>query len=121
MASTQPINNQRLTGSQTFNFTPPPAGTQWAAVTIDRTVNQGLNTLPTTATLEIAVDRSTDGGVTWTPAAGITCQGGPLVTKGVTMASELLVVGMDPEDTGYRVNTVASQPVRVTGQVDYTP
>jgi hypothetical protein len=44
-----------------------------------------------------------------------------MVTKGVTLAHEELTVGIDPEDTDYRVNTVASTPVRIAGQVDYTP
>lgn len=121
MATTQSIPNTRLSGSQTFNFNPPPAGTLWAQVTIDRTVTGGLNSLTTADSLTVTVDRSTDGGVTWTNAAGITCVGGALVTKGVTQTTEELTVGIDATDTGYRINTTASTPVRIAGQVDYTP
>lgn len=121
MAVTQTIPNTRLTGSQTFNFSNTPAGADHAMVTIDRTVTGGLNSLTSADTLQITVDRSADGGTTWVEAAGITCQGGLIVTKGVTLAKETLTVGIDNADTGYRIRTVASTPVRITGTVDYTP
>jgi hypothetical protein len=121
MATSQSIPNTRLTGTQTFNFTNTPAGAQWGEVSIDRTVTGGLNTLTTADTLVIAIDRSTDGGTTWVPAAAITCVGGVLTTKGVTQTTESLTVGIPGTDTGFRVITTASTPVRITGTVDYTP
>jgi hypothetical protein len=121
MAVTQNIPSTRLTGPQTFNFTNTPAGADHAMVTIDRTVSGGLNTLTPADTLTITVDRSADGGTTWQEAAGITCQGGVIVTKGVTLATETLTVGIDAADTGYRIRTVASTPVRIAGTVVYTP
>ena len=120
MAVTQTITNTRLSGSKTFNFTNTPDGVSNALVTIDRTVSGGLNSLTAADTLTISVDRSTDGGVTWAPAAGITCQGGTYVVKGVTLSQETLAVGIDAADTGYRINTVASTPVRIAGTVVYS-
>jgi hypothetical protein len=111
----------RLTGSQTFNFTPPPPGTTNAQVTIDRTVNGGLNTLTLVDTLTIAIDRSVNGGASWVPASSITTPGSTIVTKGVTLASDQIAVGIDPEDTDFRVTTTASTPVRIAGTVVYTP
>ena len=72
-------------------------------------------------TLEISIDRSPDGGQTWVPAAGITCQGGTFVTKGVTLAREVLEVGIEGDNVGFRINTVASSAVRISGTVEYTP
>lgn len=122
MSSTQAIPVTTRTGTQTINFAAVPPGTQWAQVTIQRDVTPGgLNTLATTETLTISVDRSTDGGVTWKNAAATTALGGTYVTKGVTQVQERLTVGIDPEDTGYRITTTASTSVRISGQVDYTP
>jgi len=121
MAVTQALPNTRLSGVQTFNFDSFPAGTQWITLTLDRTVSGGLNSLTTTDTLQVAVDRSQDGGQTWVNAGGISCIGGLLVTKGVTRAQEQLSVGVDVSYTDYRVTTTASTPVRIAGQVDYAP
>lgn len=121
MAVTQTIPSTRLTGPQTFNFSNTPAGANDALVTIDRTVSGGLNSLTTADTLTISVDRSPDGGTTWLPAAGITCVGGTIVTKGVTITKDTLDVGIDDADTGFRINTVASTPVRIAGTVVYSP
>jgi alpha-D-ribose 1-methylphosphonate 5-triphosphate diphosphatase PhnM len=121
MAVTQSIPSTRLTGTQTFNFTNTPPGAQWATVTINRGVNGGLDSLTPADTLEIHIDKSFDGGVTWFYQAGITCQGGQIVTKGVTLATDTLTVGIDSDDMGFRITTVASAAVRITGQVDYFP
>jgi hypothetical protein len=118
---TQNISNTRLTGPQTFNFSNTPPGANDALVTIDRTVTGGLNSLTNADTLTISIDRSPDGGTTWIPAAGITCIGGVIVTKGVTLAKETLAVGIDDANTGFRINTDASIPVRIAGTVVYSP
>ena len=121
MAVTQNIPNVRLTGPQAFTFSNTPAGANDAMVTIERTINGGLNSLTTADTLQIDIDRSPDGGTTWFPAAGITCLGGLIVTKGVTLTKDTLAVGIDDADTGFRIRTVASTPVRIAGTVVYTP
>lgn len=121
MSTQQAIPNVLRTGTQTLNFSNTPAGATNAKVTIDRTVASGLNALAATETFEIVIERSTDGGSTWVQAAGITCQGGVMVTKGVTLAQETLTVGIPGPGTGFRITTTASTPVRIAGTVDYTP
>ena len=119
MAVTQTINNTRLTGTQTFKFTNSQAGMTNALVTIDRTVNGGLNSLTTNDTLQINVERSLDG-VTWTQAGGITCVGGTIVVKGVTLSQEQLSVGLEDVGEQFRFTTVASTAVRIAGTVVYS-
>jgi hypothetical protein len=121
VATTQTIPNTRLTGQQVFNFANTPPGAQWGKVTIDRTINGGLNSLTQADTCVIEIDRSTDGGATWVPAAAITCEGGTIVTKGVTLATDTLTVGIPQDDTGFRITTTVTTPVRIAGTVDYTP
>lgn len=121
MATTQNIPNTRLTTAQLFEFAKTPVGAQWALITIDRTISGGLNSLTIAETLEIDIERSTDGGGTWTPVAGITAIGGVLVTKGITRATETLTVGIPASDTVFRINVIPSTPVRVAGTVDYFP
>jgi hypothetical protein len=115
----QNIPNTRLTGQQTFNFTNTAQAWNNATLVIDRTINGGLNSLTTADTLTLSVDRSTDGGTTWRPVAAITCIGGVLVTKGVTLASETLGVGVGNVGDGFRVTAVPSTPVRVAGTFTY--
>jgi hypothetical protein len=121
MATQQLINNTRVTGPRTFFFTGTPAGATNALITIDRTVNNGLNSLPLGSTLDITIDRSIDGGTTWTDPRGITCQGGTLVTKGITQTSETLGVGIPQPNTQFRITLNPSQAVTIAGTVDYTP
>lgn len=119
MAVTQTIPNTRLNGTQTFPFTNSQAGATNALVTIDRTVSGGLNSLTSGATLFIDVQRSLDG-VTWEEAGGITCQGGVIVTKGVTLSQEQLSVGLDAVGEAFQIITTASTPVRIAGTVVYS-
>ncbi|MGZ4519098.1 MAG: hypothetical protein ACXVXP_05910 [Mycobacteriaceae bacterium] len=119
MSVTQTIANTRLTGTQTFPFTNSQAGATNALVTIDRTVTGGLNSLTTADTLVIEVQRSLDG-TTWQEAGGITCQGGVIVTKGVTLAKETLSVGLESVGEAFQIITTASTPVRIAGTVVYS-
>jgi hypothetical protein len=119
VSTTQTIPNTRLTGTQTFPFTNSQPGATNALVTIDRTVSGGLNSLTAADTLTIEVQRSLDG-VTWQEAGGITCQGGAIVTKGVTLSQEQIAVGLDSVGEAFQIITTASTPVRITGTVVYS-
>lgn len=122
MSVTQSIPNTRVSGSHTFTLTNTAAVFTSAQVNIDRTVNGGLNALTTADTLTIAVDYSLDGGTTWLGIASCDLVGGVIITKGVTLASDLFEVGIGrpfPIGTGFRVRTTASTPVRVAGTVVY--
>lgn len=120
MAVTQNINNTRLTGTQTFNFTNSQAGATDALVTIDRTISGGLNSLTSADTLQIEVQRSLDG-VTWAEAGGITCVGGTITTsKGTTINTETIDVGLEAVGEAFRFITTASTPVRISGTVVYS-
>jgi hypothetical protein len=120
MPTTQNINNIRLSGTRTFDFVNSQPGVDTALVTIDRTVNQGLNSLSPNDTLTIEVQRSLDG-VTWAQAAAITCLGGALVVKGVTLAEEQLSVGLEEVGEAFRIITTATSSVRIAGTVVYSP
>jgi hypothetical protein len=125
MAVTQPIPNQRLTGSQSFLFSATQAPFTNADVTIDRTVNGGLNSLAIGETLTIGLDYSPDGGGVWVTVAALTLPGGTFTTKGVTQTRDELTIGAPggepyPVGTAFRLNTVASTPVRITGTVTYS-
>ena len=122
MPQSQAINNQLLTGQQTFNFS--TANQPWlvATVTIDRTVANGLNTLSSNATLTVGIQYSPDGN-TWIPVAAATFQGGVMITKGVTLASETLAIGIGQlfaTGTAFRITTDASTSVRISGTVVYS-
>ena len=119
MSTTQTISNTRLSGTQVFSFTNSAAGVSNALVTIDRTVNGGLNTLTSADTLIIDVQRSLDG-TTWQEAAGITCVGGVIVTKGVTLSQEQISVGLEAVGEAFQITTTASTPVRIAGSVVYS-
>jgi hypothetical protein len=120
MATSQSINNTRLTGTQTFNFTSSQPGATEAVITINRTINGGLNSLAASATLQVIVERSLDGE-TWEHAGGATWQGGAIVVKGITLATEKLSVGLQAVGEQFRFTTIASSPVRIAGTVDYLP
>lgn len=118
--TTQNIPNTLLNGQQTFNFANTAQAYSWATVTIDRTVNGGLNSLTTADHLDISIDASPDGGTTWHNLAGITCVGGVLTTKGVTQTTETFQVGISNVGEGFRVNTNASTSVRIAGSIVYS-
>lgn len=120
MALTQNIPNTRLTGPQTFNFLNTTQAWDNATITLDRTINGGLNSLTTADSLTMTVDRSTDGGNTWKQVAGFTVPGGVLITKGVTRASETLAIGVGAVGDGFRINVDPSTPVRVAGTMVYS-
>lgn len=121
MALSQNIPNTRLTGQQTFTFS--NTAQQWtdALVTIDRTITGGLNSLTGADRLTIAIDYSPDGGTTWRAVAGSTLVGGLIITKGVTLATDGLAIGLSglPAGVGIRLNTTATTPVRISGTVTY--
>ena len=124
MTVTQTIPNTRLTGSQTFNFTNTAQPWTDATVSIDRTISGGLNAAASTLTLNISIDYSPDGGTTWLNIGGSTLQGGTIITKGVTLTTDTLDVGIGvpfPVGTGFRVNTtVNGAAVRIAGTVVYS-
>lgn len=116
------IPNTLLTGQQQFTFAASNASYTNALVTIDRTITGGLNSLTLADTLTIAIDYSTDGS-SWLNVAGKTMLGGVIVTKGVTLTTETLGIGIGhpfPIGTQFRVDTDASTPVRITGTVVYS-
>lgn len=122
MSFTQNIPSTRILGSHTFTLQGTAAVFTSAQVTLDRTVNGGLNSLTSADTLDLAVDYSLDGGTTWLNIASCELVGGIIVTKGITLASDLFEVGIGvpfPIGTGFRVRTTASAPVRITGTVVY--
>lgn len=121
MSTVQNINNTQITGTRTFSFANTPPGAIWAMVAIDRTVANGLNSLTVNDTLQIDVYRSNDGGATWKSAAGQTCVGSTIVTKGVTLTQDTLTIGLNPDTTGYQIIATASTPVRIAGTVTYLP
>ena len=117
------IPNTLLTGQQQFSFAGTNASYTNALVTIDRTITGGLNSLTTSDTLTISIDYSTDSGATWLNVAGKTMLGGVIVTKGVTLTTETLGIGIGqpfPIGTQFRVDTNASTPVRIAGTVVYS-
>jgi hypothetical protein len=121
----QNIPNQRLTGSQSFLMATTQAPFTNAAITVDRTVNGGLNTLTLTDTLTVGIDYSPDGGTAWVAVAAFTLPGGTFVTKGVTQTQDFLAIGAPggdpfPVGTAFRINTLASTPVRITATVTYS-
>lgn len=125
MAVTQPIPDQGLTESQSFLFEATQEPFTNADVTIDRSVDGGLNTLTIGDTLTVGLDYSPDGGSVWVPAAALTLPGGTFTTKGVTQTQDGLTIGSPdgepyPVGTAFRLNTVASTPVRITGTVTYS-
>lgn len=124
MSVTQTITNTRLSGTHTFPLNPTADLWTNADLTIDRTVNGGLNSLTTADTLTLEFDYSLDGGTTWVPFAAITCLGGTLTTKGVTQTTEELTISSGvqpfPVGTGFQVSTTASKAVRVAGTVVYS-
>lgn len=122
---TQTISNTRLSGSQSFTFTNTAAPMTECDISIDRTVNGGLNSLPTPTpdALIVNVDYSTDNGATWINVAGASWTGGTFVTKGVTLATESIGIGIGqpfPVGTMFRFDTTAAQPVRIAGTVVYS-
>jgi hypothetical protein len=122
MPSSQNIPNTRMSGTQTIAL--PTTTSAWtiAEVVLDRTINGGLNSLNPGDTLNISIDYSPDG-VNWQNVGGSTLQGGIIVTKGVTLAQEVLAIGIGqpfPIGTAFRLNTVASTPVRIAGTVTYS-
>lgn len=125
MAVTQTIPNTLLSGSRTFNFTNTAQPWTNATVTIDRTVTpNGLNARTTADHLIISIDWSPDGGTTWLNIAGSTLEGGLIVTKGVTLTTDTLTVGIGqpfPTGAGFRVNTqTTGQSIRIAGTVVYS-
>lgn len=124
MGDTQTISNTRIpAGSHTFNFTNTTQVWSEANVTIDRTINGGLNSLTTADTLSLEVDCSLDGGTTWRNCGAATYEGGVLTTKGVTQTTEYLGVSLgEPFQIGtpFRVVTVASTAVRIAGTIDFS-
>ena len=119
MSTSQSFGPIRLSGTQVHTFTNSQPGDTNALVTIDRTVNGGLNSLTSADTLQISVDRSLDG-VNWTNVAGITCVGGVIVTKGVTLSQEQIAIGLDAVGEAFRFTTIASTAVKVAGTVVYS-
>src|SRR4051812_46451187 len=89
----QNIPNQRLTGSQSFLFSATQVLFTNADVTIDRSVNGGLNSLTIGDTLTIGLDYSPDGGTVWVVVAALTLPGGTFTTKGVTQTQDELTIG----------------------------
>lgn len=123
----QTIPSTRIpSGEHIFALQPTQALFTDAAVTIDRTINGGLNSLATGSTVSIYIDYSPDGGTTWVQRGGLDgIQGGNLVTKGVTQTTETFTVssfGDQPYPIGsnFRVRTEASTAVRVAGTVEYS-
>lgn len=122
MSVTQTISSTRLSGAHTFTFNNTQQSWTWATVTIDRTVNQGLNS-DATLTLDLGIDYSPDGGTTWLGIAAVQLLGGTITTKGVTLTQDTLTVGIGqpfPVGTAFRVNTNATSPVRISGTVVYS-
>lgn len=120
-----PFGPVRFTGSQTTNFAVTAAVFSEAKVVADRTGTGGLNSLPVGSSLAIFVDWSPDG-VAWQEIADKTCWGGTFtVTKNgttITVDSEELDVSIGtpfPTGTSFRLRTVASTAVRVSGTVTY--
>lgn len=123
MAVTQNIPNTLLNGTQTFNFTNTAQPWTDATMTIDRTVAQGLNTKTSALTVQVAFDWSPDGGTTWRNIGGSTLQGGTITTKGVTLTTDTLDIGIGqpfPVGSGFRITTTASASVRIAGTVVYS-
>ena len=122
MAVTQTIPNTRLTAQQTFTLQSSAQPWTEASVSIDRTVNGGLNA--TATTLDIGIDYSPDGGASWLNVGGSTLRGGLIVTKGVTLATDTLAIGIGqlfPTGTGFRVTTqVTGSAVRIAGTAVYS-
>lgn len=126
MAVTQTIPQTNLPAGQTI-FNVNPTAQQWrtADVLINRTGSGNhpwLNTLTTGDTLEIDIQYSPDGGTTWDSIGGITTQGGTVVTKGVTITTDELSVGIGvlfPSGTQFRVITTASRTITISGTVTY--
>lgn len=123
MSVTQTISSTRVSGQHTFPLQATAQVWTNALVTIDRTVNGGLNSLAAGSTLDISIDYSPDGGTTWLNTAGVTLLGGAIVVKGVTLTEDDLAVGVPvpfPAGTGFQVNANASKAVRVAGTVVYS-
>lgn len=127
--ATQAVPNQRLTGSQTIPLNPSADLFTVADIVIDRTVNGGLNSLTTADSLTLSFDYSTDGGANWLNIAGVTLPGGVLngTHNGVpfTQTADEFAIGAPndqpfPVGTNFRVRSVASTPVRITGTVTYS-
>jgi hypothetical protein len=81
VALTVDIPLQTLTvGSHTFGPATVPDDLISATLTVDRTVSRGgvdgLNAQPATTTLDIIIEESDDGGVTWGLRAGAGLIGG---------------------------------------------
>jgi hypothetical protein len=65
-------------GTRTFGPAALGAGFHEATITLDRTVASGLNAAPTTTTITMVIEESTDSGATWhgLNGAGDTTTGG---------------------------------------------
>jgi hypothetical protein len=124
VAQSQTIPNTLLSGSQTFTFLNTDQVYTNATITIDRTITGGLNSASSALILGLSFDYSLDGGTTWLNIGGSTLIGGTIVTKGVTLASDTLGVGIGqpfPLGTSFRVDTVVNAgSVEIAGTVVYS-
>lgn len=121
MAMTIPIPTVSLpVGVQEFGPAPIVDNLISAAVTIDRTVAGGLNSLPATAILAADVLISHDGGISFEHAAGITAVGGVFPNpKGGSYLASTLRVGFG-SGIGRQIKarlTVSGRPIAVAGSI----
>lgn len=75
-----PRTNLSVGGTDFGPFTVPDEDTR-INILLDRTVNKGLNSQPSTTTLDIEITGSNDGGNTWLPMASAGAQGGDVISK----------------------------------------
>ena len=109
-------------GSQTFGPT-PAAGIQKVDLLINRNVGSlPLNGQPATTTLELRVDLSEDGGVTWRLLFAADVPGGilqndfpPFDTATVSEVSEVLTAPLPANAQARAILTVAGSSVSVSG------
>lgn len=93
------------------------------ALSIDRTVPGGLNSLPSTVRVTLLHEISTDGGTTWKFEAQTTVAGGPETDdQGKPLNTDVLNVfygrPIPPSGTKFRLTTtVTGQSVVIAGTV----
>lgn len=119
MAVIQNIPNTRLTATQVFTLQASAQPWTEASVSIDRTINGGLNATAGT-TINIGIDYSTDGGVSWLNVGGVTLPGG---AANPVQTTDFLGIGIGqpfPTGTGFRLTTQVTGPaVRAAGTATY--
>lgn len=116
MATTVPIPTTTLQTGPTTVGPVTVTTTVSAALSIDRTVAGGLNSLTNASTLAVEVDGSNDGGNTWTLIVGSVFSGGLIPLKGGgDLATNEMDASTSPDQfTQVRLVATVSGPSSIT-------